>query len=297
VATVQRRSLRNVLIALRQCRALVLGGGSLLQDSTSLRSLLYYGALIVAARLQGRPVFLWAQGLGPLRRLRSRLLVRWLLPMATAITWRDAGSARLARELGCVAPHGADAVWALPPLPWMGRGGPIVVCWRPTCLLTPQSWSVLLEALSQLAEAHDRQVLWLPFHRSQDDPLLQWLQQQGLMPPALLRRSRQVEAQLPSEAMAVFRSAGLVVAMRLHALILAALSGSPVAALSYDPKVQACASEFGCGCTDLADVLPSPDQLSAAWADALDQPTSADALRQMQQATAVHQALLQRLGA
>jgi polysaccharide pyruvyl transferase CsaB len=217
--------------------------------------------------------------------------------MATAITWRDAGSARLARELGCVAPHGADAVWALPPLPWLGRGGPIVVCWRPTCLLTPQSWSVLLEALSQLAEAHDRQVLWLPFHRSQDDPLLQWLQQQGLMPPALLRRSRQVEAQLPSEAMAVFRSAGLVVAMRLHALILAALSGSPVAALSYDPKVQACASEFGCGCTDLADVLPSPDQLSAAWADALDQPTSADALRQMQQATAVHQALLQRLGA
>jgi polysaccharide pyruvyl transferase CsaB len=268
-----------------------------LQDSTSLRSLLYYGALIVAARLQGRPVFLWAQGLGPLRRLRSRLLVRWLLPMATAITWRDAGSARLARGLGCVAPHGADAVWALPPLPWLGRGGPIVVCWRPTCLLTPQSWSVLLEALSQLAEAHDRQVLWLPFHRSQDDPLLQWLQQQGLMPPALLRRSRQLEAQLPSEAMAVFRSAGLVVAMRLHALILAALSGSPVAALSYDPKVQACASEFGCGCTDLADVLPSPDQLSAAWADALDQPTSADALRQMQQATAVHQALLQRLGA
>jgi polysaccharide pyruvyl transferase WcaK-like protein len=156
---------------------------------------------------------------------------------------------------------------------------------------------VLLEALSQLAEDHDRQVLWLPFHRSQDDPLLQWLQQQGLMPPALLRRSRQLEAQLPSEAMAVFRSAGLVVAMRLHALILAALSGSPVAALSYDPKVQACASEFGCGCTDLADVLPSPDQLSAAWADALDQPTSADALRQMQQATAVHQALLQRLGA
>jgi polysaccharide pyruvyl transferase CsaB len=285
------------LIALRQCRALVLGGGSLLQDSTSLRSLLYYGALIVAARLQGRPVLLWAQGLGPLRRLRSRLLVRWLLPLATAITWRDAGSARLARELGCVAPHGADAVWALPPLPWLGRGGPIVVCWRPTCLLTPQSWSVLLEALSQLAEAHDRQVLWLPFHRSQDDPLLQRLQQQGLMPPALLRRSRQLEAQLPSEAMAVFRSAGLVVAMRLHALILAALSGSPVVALSYDPKVQACASEFGCGCTDLADVLPSLDQLSAAWADALDQPTSADALRQMQQATAVHQALLQRLRA
>ncbi|MEY4358906.1 MAG: polysaccharide pyruvyl transferase CsaB, partial [Cyanobacteriota bacterium] len=100
VATVQRRSLRAVLQALRQSRALVLGGGSLLQDSTSFRSLLYYAALITAARLQGKPVLLWAQGLGPLRRRRSRNLVRLLLPMASGITWRDASSARLGRALG-----------------------------------------------------------------------------------------------------------------------------------------------------------------------------------------------------
>jgi hypothetical protein len=41
------------------------GGGSLLQDSTSFLSLLYYASLIVAARLQSKPVLLWAQGLGP----------------------------------------------------------------------------------------------------------------------------------------------------------------------------------------------------------------------------------------
>ncbi|MFZ9973426.1 MAG: polysaccharide pyruvyl transferase family protein, partial [Vulcanococcus sp.] len=88
VDSVNRRSLPAVLEALGHCQALVLGGGSLLQDSTSFRSLLYYAALISAARLQGKPVLLWAQGLGPLRRRRSRALVRLLLPMATGITWR-----------------------------------------------------------------------------------------------------------------------------------------------------------------------------------------------------------------
>ena len=49
VDTVQRRSLAQVLKALSNCDGLVLGGGSLLQDSTSFRSLLYYAALIFAA--------------------------------------------------------------------------------------------------------------------------------------------------------------------------------------------------------------------------------------------------------
>ena len=68
---------------------MILGGGSLLQDSTSWLSLLYYAALILTARLQRKPVILWAQGLGPLRRRRSRLLVGRLLPLVAAASWRD----------------------------------------------------------------------------------------------------------------------------------------------------------------------------------------------------------------
>ena len=68
VATTDRSRLAGVLAALGSCDALVLGGGSLLQDATSFRSLLYYAALILAARLQGRAVILWGQGLGPLYR-------------------------------------------------------------------------------------------------------------------------------------------------------------------------------------------------------------------------------------
>ena len=295
VATVPRRRLQRVLAALRSSDALVLGGGSLLQDSTSFRSLLYYAALIVAARLQGKPVLLWAQGLGPLKRRRSRALVRALLPMATAISWRDPESDQLARRLGVSADHGADAVWALEPQPWIGGGGPIVVCWRPSVLLQGEGWRPYLEALEQLAELHNREVLWLPFHRGQDAGLLDQLVAQGLVGEALQRRSRELVASRPREAMAVFRSAGLVVAMRLHALILAALSGSPTSALSYDPKVRACATQFGCSCRDLADAPISAADLLSTWQEALDHPAASGAIADMRQATAVHRQLLEQL--
>ena len=293
VATVDRRSPRAVLQALGHCRGLVLGGGSLLQDSTSFASLLYYAGLMVAARLQGKPVLLWGQGLGPLRRRRSRALVRLLLPLITAVRWRDQASAQLAEALGRPGVWGADPVWARAPLPWHGRGGPIVVCLRPTPLLSDAAWRVYLQALADLAEAHERQVLWLPFHQDQDRALLQQLTLADLVPQRLLRRSRSLAVETPQDAAAVFAGAGLVVAMRLHGLILAAVAGAPVAALSYDPKVEAAAQDLGCPCQRL-DQPTSTGALLQAWTDQLDQPAPAERLAQLQRQAASHAEVLQR---
>ena len=294
VETVPRRSLPLVLKALRRCDALVLGGGSLLQDSTSFRSLLYYGALIAAARLEGKPVLLWGQGLGPLRRRRSRLLVGRLLRLATAMSWRDPESASLAKLLGREGPVGSDPVWALPAQPWRGAGGPLVLCFRPTGQLQGAAWRPYLEALDQLAREHDREVIWLPFHATQDRGLLDHLRQEQLLPAGLAARSREVLAERPSEAIAMGSGAGLVVAMRLHGLILAALSGAPCAALSYDPKVAAAAAALGCPCHSL-DAAAAPAELVAAWTAVLDSPPPSARLAELRQQTAVHRQLLESL--
>ena len=294
LATVQRRSLPQVLRALRHCSALVLGGGSLLQDSTSLRSLLYYAALILAARLEGKPVLLWAQGLGPLRRRRSRALVRSLLPLVTAASWRDPASAALAGRWGCSGPMAGDPVWAMPARQWHGRGGPIVVCFRPTPLLQGEQWRPYLEALSRLAERAQRQVIWLPLHREQDTGLLQTLAAEGLLPAALAARSREVLAASPREVMAMAADAGLVVAMRLHGLILAAVAGAPTVALSYDPKVAAAAEQLGCDCHGLE--VPVPPDLPERWGAALDQPPAAAILQELRGQAERHRSVLARLG-
>lgn len=293
VETVARRSLPLVLKALRHCDALVLGGGSLLQDSTSFKSLLYYAALIGAARLQAKPVLLWGQGLGPLQRRRSRLLVSCLLRLVTAVSWRDPESAALARSLGREGPVGSDPVWALAPQPWRGRGGPLVLCFRPTRQLQGSAWRPYLAALDQLAASHDREVIWLPFHANQDRGLLEQLRREQLLPPGLAARSREVLAGRPQEAMAVCSGAGLVVAMRLHGLILAALSGAPCAALSYDPKVAAAAAALGCPCHSL-DAAPS-SELQAAWAGELDRLPASARLGSLRLQTDLHRQLLASL--
>jgi polysaccharide pyruvyl transferase CsaB len=294
VATTDRRRLGAVLRALAGCDGLVLGGGSLLQDATSFTSLLYYALLIGAARFQGKPVALWGQGLGPLRRRRSGLLVRALLPQVRAISWRDPASAALARSWGIQAPVGSDPVWGLPPQPWRGVGGPIVVCWRPVHQLQGAAWRPYLEALAALAGESGREVLWLPFHQEQDRGLLESLAQQQLVPPDLLARSREVEAADPAAALELFAGASLVLAMRLHGLILAALTGAPCAALSYDPKVAAAAEAIGCPLQGLEQPA-SAARLLADWWGQLERPPAAERVAQLRQGARSHRAVLEQL--
>lgn len=293
VSTCDRRSLPAALLALNRCDALVFGGGSLLQDSTSFGSLIYYGALISEARLQGKPVLLWGQGLGPLRRRRSRALVRILLSQVQQASWRDGESSRLAIELGRPAgdPIGTDPVWSFPPQPWRGSGGPIVLAWRPTPLLQGRAWLPLLEALASLAISQQRELLWLPFHRGQDRGLLSRLHSEGLMPEGLAERSRELDVSTPQEAMEVAAGAGLLLAMRLHALILGSLAGAPCAALSYDPKVAAAAAGLGCPCVDLAMPTEAP-ALLASWLAQLDRPADPMAIQKQVAAAGCHQRVL-----
>lgn len=298
VQTCNRRSLGSTLRALARCELLIFGGGSLLQDSTSFKSLIFYAALIIAARLQGKAVLLWGQGLGPLKRWPSRQLVRFLLAIVQAASWRDPGSAGLARQLGRSPlppdPIGADPVWCLAKGHWRGHGGPIILAWRPTALLQNHQWRVLLEAVAQLAEQNHRQVLWMPFHAHQDRGLWQQLYARGLMPESLWRCSRELCLERPEEAMAEASLAGLVLAMRLHALILAALTGAPCTALSYDPKVAAAAAGLGCPCLDLAKVPNNSETIYYSWNDQLDKPLLAGQINNQINSSAVHGKMLQK---
>lgn len=293
VACVDRTDLGAVMAALGGCDALVFGGGSLLQDSTSFLSLVYYACLVLLARSLGKPVLLWGQGLGPLRRRRSRWLVRGLLPAISRVSWRDQASADLARRLGARAQPlvGPDPVWSVAPEPWHGSGGPLVLCFRPTAQLQGQAWRPWLAALDLLAP--EREVIWLPFHAVEDRGLLASLVSQGLVGPGLAARSRELCCEHPREAMAVCAGAGLVLAMRLHGLILAAAAGAPVAALSYDPKVSAAAADLGCACTPL-DQGP-PADLAALWQAGLDAPGAVERLNRLRASTAVHRDLLASL--
>src|SRR5579872_2840845 len=95
---VDRMSMHAVRRTLRTSDLLLSGGGSLLQDTTSLRSLVYYLWIVRLARILGTPVMFYAQGIGPLRRRVSRAMVRVVADRVHYITVRDPGSARTLRQ-------------------------------------------------------------------------------------------------------------------------------------------------------------------------------------------------------
>ena len=266
VVTCHRSEPIRLLWALVRTQVLVLGGGSLLQDSTSQRSLLYYVALILAARLLGRPVLLWGQGLGPLKTRTSRLLARLSLHLVQGITWRDDQSAAMAAAWGIHAPVGRDPVWSLPRRNAVySTDGPIAgaicLCWRPTSLLNDAGWRQLENQVIEDAKRHQAPVCLVPFHARQDASLLKScaarLEAAGLVCQFWRPRT-------PWDFMEGLASVHLVVAMRLHGVILAAMADRPLLALSYDPKVDAAATAMAIPSINLAD----PNGLAAlpeAW--------------------------------
>jgi polysaccharide pyruvyl transferase CsaB len=245
---------REVLQALRRCDLFVSGGGSLLQDVTSLNSLFFYLAQIVLARALRRRVLIYAQGIGPLRHPAARRLTTSVLRRTNWITVRDAESAAELARLG-LAPGKppveitADPVFGLHPAPaeWAREElRPLLPSPRPPLLgISVRAWPglderlpALADAIRHSAEAHGLTPVYFPLQRQQDEPACRRLAEHtgGCVLPGEYR---------PAEWMALAGEMDLFLGMRLHALIFAAARGVPVVGLSYDPKVTALLARIG----------------------------------------------------
>ena len=79
---------------------LISGGGSLLQDVTSIKSLLYYLGVIYIALFLGKKIEIFAQGIGPINSKFGRFLTKNALKRCTSISVRDKASQQLLENWG-----------------------------------------------------------------------------------------------------------------------------------------------------------------------------------------------------
>ncbi|MBR7185812.1 MAG: polysaccharide pyruvyl transferase CsaB [Clostridia bacterium] len=279
VRCIGRMNLPAILRELRGASLLISGGGSLLQDNTSTKSLLYYLAVIRLAQLCRTPVMLYANGIGPLYRARNRTRAAAALEKIDRITLRDPASLDELTALG-IRPDPAritltaDPAFTLTPAP-ASRISAILArtAYRPDqryYAVSLRAWHMLGAADGMLGEQAFIDEVSRAITRIHADTgmLPIFIPMQAGLDGAICRTlltaapegSLLLENLTAPELCGLLSRLTLVVGMRLHMLIYATHMHLPAIGISYDPKVDAFLSYAG---------QPAPIIPDHAFADTL----------------------------
>lgn len=279
VDAVGRKSLPAITRTLRRSHLVISGGGNLLQDVTGPFNIPYYLGLVELGRRYGAATMLLGQGIGPVEGRLGRWLIGRLGNGIDAITIRDDDSARILTDMGVTRPPvtlTADTVFALdlgkeasraelPPWDDDASRPRVGVSLRQRGL-GAEGRRRMTEALARFADATGALLIMVPMQPSEDLPLAEELQ-------AGLGRARASVAPASSwrQAVKVYEKCEAVIAMRLHALIFAALMGVPPIGISYDPKVDRFLAQVGLESVAPSSALPPAaslaESLTAAYRD------------------------------
>ncbi len=263
VASCDRKSTFAILNALKQSDVFIWGGGSLMQDSTSIASPVYYAGLMALAQQQGLKTIAWAQGIGPLNKSFTRWLTKQTLLGCNGISVRDAASAKLLSSWQIEPVIAPDPVWAMKSEPGKQLQDitkPIVaVILRSHPLLTKTRLKVLIQAIKEFQTHTDSHILLIPFQPTQDEAIAESIAAQ------LEHHKSILPVNDPKKLKGLFSQVKMAIGMRLHSLIMAAAEGCSCFALSYDPKVTQLMSEVNMLGYELADLPLEATAISQEW--------------------------------
>ena len=220
----------SILRAWRSCQQVVLGGGSLFQDKTSIWNVLYYAFFCVFGKWTGKSVLLLSQGVGPLNTRIGRLFAIWAFRSAKHISFRDAVSQKFVKERA----QSKDIDTILTSDLTYFQETYAVVDFHEKIGFSLKK-GLCIEEISSLKKVLDRledpQIGIVANHR--EDPLML----DECLPHA--------ETQSLSHLIEEPSSFNVIVTMRYHVGVWASLHGIPFLALSDDPKLITLASDLG----------------------------------------------------
>jgi polysaccharide pyruvyl transferase CsaB len=275
----------TLLRQLRRFDGFVAGGGDVLRDDRGWRHLSFATEKYFVAQALGTPWYVLNAGIGPPTTGFGGRVLRHVLGRARQVVVRDRHGYDVARAARGLKPtyFAGDIVLSLPRLfpeecaAVRGGSAPapyVLVCLRgnPDAFgrfaMPEPRLQELASALDSLARRGLR-IAFLPFqqHDTEDDDTLH---------RALAARMQRPDAVdfVPwtvdvARVATLFREASLVVAMRLHAAVLAEAFATPTAILAYDRKLLEFARQRGVTALDAA-ALDRPGAYRAGLEDALD---------------------------
>jgi polysaccharide pyruvyl transferase CsaB len=261
VGAISRSNPLQVLAGILNSQIFFSGGGGLFQDTTSPKSVIYYGGLMLLARLCGKKVIHAFQSVGPVERPFSKWLTKLALKSAHFVMVRDEKSADLVESLTGNRPFvTADAVWALTPdeslpeRPANPLNHPEALVFRlglslrPHPNLTMEKVQLFTQMLASFIASVGKPVelVLLPCQENMDAELLTqvdaWVKEAVLNQPKGQVKSVVAPVAYLSKAIAGCHA---LIGMRYHSVVSGLLHNVPVFALDYDPKVTALCEALG----------------------------------------------------
>lgn len=249
VEAVNRWEMKTVYKTLKSCDLLVSGGGSLLQDVTSNRSVIYYTTVIGMAKFLKKKIVFYAQGVGPLNSGLSRFLVKRAGNKASAIFVRDEASKALLKEIGVKKPAIevvmdpvvgmmlSEAEWAEGKKIFEQH---VVVNEVKTVGFYLRNWKVEGDFHQRFATMVNRLIeegyhpVFVPMHFPSDVEAAEKIATSLKGNVTIIK-----DHYSPQQILALTKQLDFVVAMRLHGMIMAANAQVPFMGISYDPKIEA----------------------------------------------------------
>jgi polysaccharide pyruvyl transferase CsaB len=248
VHSVNRKSVKDIISAVRRCDLLISGGGSLLQDVTSKKSILYYLMIMWAAMFFRKKIFIYSQGIGPILSKINRRLTAATLKRVNGIVVRDESSKELLIEIG-VRGDGiivtADPVLRVKKAELsIGREILVKEGFQPDPERMTVGFAIrekkiksnfveeICISIRRLVDEYHARIVLIPFHYSEDMAVIEEIEARLGNDVCCIKHKY-----LTDEMLSIIGNMNVLVGVRLHALIHAAIMDVPMIAVSYDPKI------------------------------------------------------------
>ena len=229
----------KVIFTLITTDVLVSGGGSLLQDVTSSKSLLYYCFIIFCALVFRKKVIIFAQGIGPVNSKFNQLIVKKLLKRCVYVSVRDENSLNLLKKWNVNAELVCDPIYSVS-VPKAGESNIVGVQLRDYKTL---SYNLLTKLAEQIViEFSDRKIEIFSFQNRIDLDLCKKFE--GILKTLNPDIETEVVPAKPlRETIERLSNLEYLIAMRFHAILVGLMAGVKTCAINYDIKVEKIAND------------------------------------------------------
>ncbi len=249
INSVQRFNPFDVIKAIINSDIILSGGGTLIQNGTSTRSLLYYLSIIKFSKLLKKRVMLYSNGIGPVVGKLNRKLVKMVVNNVDLITLREEFSSNDLKEIGVLKPKiyiTADAAFTLPSVSATSAREILlkeqIPLEKEIVGISVREWAKAKDFdkyIKELAKTCDniikegKNILFIPMEFPKDFEISKKIMNQMTNKSFIIKNNYR-----PDEILGIVGQMSLIVGMRLHILLFSAIQKIPMIGLVYDPKIE-----------------------------------------------------------